>query len=356
MVSPSGPLTQQIDLMSNEQVVLVECFAGICPMALAFVQLFPNVVKHIMLEVAEAAIAVTQHHFPEALLLGDIKLVQVSNLAQEIKQCPPAAIVLIGGPPCVDVSPLKAERSGAFGPESGVREHFKSIYQGLKSTVPNKIAAVMECTPMDSSDRVAYDSVFGSSPYELCCKWWLPITRKRWFWLNFTPSFGLEVKLTKLPNGIIQISFHDGAFPHLTPFNECLESGWWPVALSASPGRPESSFKFSRLTRHIPRNSPMSEARGFRSMIVQPEKRWRDDNFTQSPYQYMDNNCVHPLSKDKRGNIRRLVAREEEKISGFPEDYTRPARSVTGKDPKALERTRKSLWVTHGLFLKPNSG
>ena len=89
----------------------------------------------------------------------------------------------------------------------------------------------------------------------------------------------------------------------------------------------------------------MDSPRGFETMTAEAQRRWVEDDFCQSPYQYASSNCVQRIQPRSQGQVdrRRLVAVEEERLSGFPSNYTKPCKSVTGNDAKSLERSRKSL-------------
>ena len=89
------------------------------------------------------------------------------------------------------------------------RCEFKRIFDILSKHNPGRVHGLMECTPMLEEDKKAYDIVFGTQfhAFELCASWWTPVTRKRWWWMNFIPIFPPDVLQTKMPNGIIQLSF-----------------------------------------------------------------------------------------------------------------------------------------------------
>ena len=62
---------------------------------------------------------------------------------------------VLGGPPCQDVSKLNKHRRGALGQRSGLREQFALIYQWfLRAAGKTREFVMMECTQMDTSDRI----------------------------------------------------------------------------------------------------------------------------------------------------------------------------------------------------------
>ena len=60
-----------------------------------------------------------------------------------------------------------------------LREEVKRIYAELLDLAPGRVVAITECTRMDTNDRLVYDAVFGSVPFELCCNHWVATTRSR---------------------------------------------------------------------------------------------------------------------------------------------------------------------------------
>ena len=342
----SLPLVQSFqmhaDFDSSTQYVLLELFGGILPCSLV-TSSFPNKpLATYFSEIDEDALAVITKQWPEAVPLGDIRSISLDVLAGMVSAHPEVTWVLTGGPPCTDVSLLKDSRDGAFGPASILRDEFKRIYNALSDLAQGRVYGLMECTPMDDQDKVAYDAVFGSQSraFELCSSWWAPVTRKRWWWVNFQPIFPSNVKCTTMPSGITRISFIDDDPPLRVLCEDLLQPGWWPLELSRHAHRPQSSFNFSCLTRHKAKLKPLNNPRGLERATAQALQRWRLDEFAQSPYQYADHNVVCNLTS---GKVRRLVAYEEEKLSGYPPNYTLAVKTNVPKDPANLERRRKSL-------------
>ena len=149
--------------------------------------------------------------------------------------------------PCVDVSKLNKHRSGAGGPNSSLFVQFKTIYDFFKQARGDQVKGVMECTPMDRDDMLKFNEVFGSWPWELCSRHWKPVTRRRWWWLDFAPSFPEGTRLERTQSGATRII----PAAERTPLEAIVEPGWWPVALLLNSAN-EENFEFRCSTRRAP--------------------------------------------------------------------------------------------------------
>ena len=59
---------------------------------------------------------------------------------------------------------------------------------------------------MDEEDKEAFDSVFGTQPYELCAQHWKPVTRKRWWWASDENlQFPEDTQVKVAENGVKKI-------------------------------------------------------------------------------------------------------------------------------------------------------
>ena len=102
-------------------------------------------------------------------------------------------------------------------------------------------------------------------------------------------------------------------------------------------------FAFRCFTRHGAASGPRPGAAGLESASREAKERWAADSWCQAPYQYEESNMV----KSGKGNLRRLVAAEEELISGMPRNLTLAlagAKLPSDEQERVdLERRRKSL-------------
>ena len=265
--------------------------------------------------------------YPDARQLGPIEDITEAALGNIIDADPDCNILVLGGPPCQDVSLLNVGRKGAFGNRSSFRTHFTRVFDLCMLKAKTTVVGLMECTRMDAADRVECDAVFGRPPFEICSQWWQPITRPRWWWFS------------------TEVTFHDARIgPSATDkkvlvvepqvernhWSNNLQPGWQPVA--------GEKALFSCLTRHTPKSKPMFAPRGIDKCNAEDLRRWKADQFSQAPYQYQDKNLV----VNRRGTKRRLTAEEEEKMQGMQVGTT-AAVIPTARSSTEAERRRKSL-------------
>jgi hypothetical protein len=158
----------------------------------------------------------------------------------------------------------------------------------------------MECTKMKTNDRLHYDQVFKSTPVEICGRIFSSLSRPRWWWFSDdvawpdnlawrTQDDGLNI-LTSAPEEIVLTA------------DEALTPGWSPVDSAGTA-------VFSCLTA-----SPHS-------------------------YQNVPSNCVRNLT----GTVRRLYVSEEERMMGFPENWTWPIVGDTDGTTDAIQARRRKL-------------
>ena len=191
---------------------------------------------------------------------------------------------------------------------------------------------------MDFDDMLQFNSVFNSYPWELSSRHWKPVTRRCWWWTDEDDLVFPKGTTTSTDRpGIRRIQ------PQATrtPLQHILQSEWWPVAM-LHKGVREDSFIFRCLTRHTVFSSRPRMPRGLEVTSEAGIRRWKESGYAQSPYQFDDSNCV----QDDFGRRRRLVASEEEVLSGYDVCYTLPVIGNTSKEDRSsgeVERRRKSL-------------
>ena len=163
---------------------------------------------HYYSEVEADALLVAKVNHPGAIPLGSVVDIDDDVIWAIVTRQPHALFLLGGGPPCTDVSLVNAFRKGANGAQSILRDEFERIYQRLCAFAPGRVVGLMECTRMDAADRVAYDSVFHCTPFELCASPFSCVTRPRWWWSSRAlvwPSGTTETPSPSHP-GVRQIS------------------------------------------------------------------------------------------------------------------------------------------------------
>ena len=171
------------------QWVIIELFAGLMSLSLAFASMNIPVMASFFSETCPDAMACIAHHFPEAKDPGGVCEISAAEIIELVKRFPGARFCLGGGPPCQDVSELNATAAGAQGARSVLREEFEHIYNILrdaieadkKGSAAERLLGILECTRMRPEDRPSYDKVFKVSPFELCSRHFTPATRPRWW-------------------------------------------------------------------------------------------------------------------------------------------------------------------------------
>ena len=116
------------------EVVLVELFSGILPGSVAADALGIPVAATLFSEVDEAALRVASVQYPDAVPLGPIQGIVPDTIRNIIDSYPRALFVILGGPPCQDVSLLNEQRRGADGPRSGLRAEYARIYDTFQES------------------------------------------------------------------------------------------------------------------------------------------------------------------------------------------------------------------------------
>jgi hypothetical protein len=76
-------------------------------------------------------------------------------------------------------------------------------------------------------------------------------------------------------------------------------------------------------------------------------RRWQEHLWAPAPHHYEDSNMV----QDAQGNRRRLLPCEEEKLMGYPSDYTAVIKKAEGEDHRAHAYRRQTVlgnsWSLH---------
>jgi hypothetical protein len=295
-------------------------------------------------EIAPDALAVQALSWPHVEQLGAIEYISDSILRAIATQHPAECLfILSGGPPCVNVTHLNADKTGAHGEHSDLREQFKRIWLTLYGCLGDRIVGLLECVRMDPEDRAEYDSVFmgpgrgPTPPFELCSSHWDAVTRPRLWWTSSDPQWPEATGFRQR-----------GDILHVLPrvkkqdFSTALLPGWRPAALDDENLQPHA-FNFKCFTTRSSVSKPRSKPRGLRDSSPGATDRWREDCFAQSPYQYAVTNCV----TNGAGRLRRLAPCEEERLMRIDTDATAclhtRARNPQGHPHAEVERRRHHL-------------
>ena len=163
---------------------LVESFGGISGSRRALDLLGITPALHLHSETNPEACRVTTSQYPDSHSLGDLQEISHKQLVDTCAKVPRVDIVIdTAGPPCQDVSSLKAERVGVQGPSSKpvhelpqFRELVKSVFPGAKHLQVTEMVA-----SLDSTDQATYDTLCQSKPYLICASDISHCRRKRFY-------------------------------------------------------------------------------------------------------------------------------------------------------------------------------
>ena len=159
---------------STKGKVVLSCFDGISCGQVALDRLGIKVDKYMASEVDKYAIQITQANYPNTLQLGDIRNVTVKEHID----------ILLGGPPCQDVSYagkgkglIEGERSSLFFEFVRVLREAKAINPGLKFLVEN--------TRMKQEYVDIISEILGVEPVLINSNVFSAQNRARLYWTNF---------------------------------------------------------------------------------------------------------------------------------------------------------------------------
>ena len=264
-------------------------------------------------EISKDTLAVVMAVLPNAARLRPVEQIEVGRLDQLAGQHSGLAFLCGTCPSCVGISKLNDFGRGIQDEASNLALVVKVIVQHLAAKLGENFLGLVECTDMKAEYREVYDSIFGGPPFVLCASHFAPVTRKRLWWTNVAPEWPEGTKLTAREDGAVVVAPSNVDKIQL---QDALLSGWRPAALRG--GQPVGGFAFRCFTRHSAASGPRPGAAGLESASREAKERWAADSWCQAPYQYEESNMV----KSGKGNLRRLVAAEEELISGMPRNLT----------------------------------
>ena len=321
----------------SPQVVVIELFGGILPVTAALKKCGISALSFFS-EIASDPIEVATAHWPEAIQIGDVRCLKLEWMDKVVADNPDSLIWLTGGVPCKDVSQLNSNRRGASGNHSGKYEVAAKLLNHLKS-LTSRMAFTFECTRMDDSDRARFSSAFGIEPIEINNRGWSPLSRPRWWWIGGVSPVWPPGTQHGLLNGIRRVR----PFTPTSTWQDCILPGFIPCALANG----ETDVCFRCLTTRTPKDEQPREAAGLTEASQEAKDKWAEDRWSQAPYQYETRNMV----QDESGAMRRLLPCEEEKLMGYPPDYTAVLKKSPGENHKAHAYRRQTLlgnaWSLH---------
>eukprot|EP00435_Cladocopium_sp_Y103_P047861 s841_g14.t1 len=266
-----------------------------------------NVHGHISVEKSAEASRVVESHFPGAILVPDVQVVDQEMVMQWSQRFTQVSLVVMGaGPPCQGVSGTNASRKGALKDErNSLFSHVSRIKDLVRKCFPwAQAQALMESVAsMDVADEKVMSASFGSLPWHIDAAGVSLAHRPRLYRVDWELVEAPGVEFSHTPAGRASVHFDSCVDP-----SRYVQSGWAKVEDSPFP-----TFTTSR-----PRSTLGYKQAGINQISPGERKRWEEDSFRFPPYQYQDRHCV----QNKKGSKRLLNIQEQEVIMGFPKDYT----------------------------------
>ena len=323
-------------------MVSIELFGGILPATAALKKSGLSFVSYFS-EIASDPIEVASAHWPEAIPLGDVRMLDLERLDKIVAEYPEALFWLTGGVPCNDVSQLNKHRTGATGKHSGLHSIVRKIRERLLQLTKN-VVCTFECTRMDHADKDMFSESLGGEPIEINNRNWCPLSRPRWWWITGKRPVWPEDTQFGFIHGIHTVKPRSPP----VPWEECILPGYSPCSLVEAAGK----VCFKCLTTRTPKASQPIDAAGIGEASPEALVRWAADKWSQAPYQYESANMV----QDHVGQKRRLLPCEEEALMGYPVDYTAVLKKSQGDKHQEHAYRRQTLlgnsWSLHvTLFL-----
>ena len=220
---------------------------------------------------------------------------------------------------------MKQRRAGANGPCTGLHRELVRVLglvqQRLDPGTP--LVGLIENVVMSAPDIGTFTSSLQESglevtgPFLLDASHYVPYSRPRLWWFLGAVSIPPAIGQCQWRHGISQLT--PSGIRRKTS-QEVLLPGWVPVLVAQ--GAADESFMFPCFTTHQPGNPRFREQTswGFRNATDVAKRRWRDDDASQSVYQYEDAALVCAPN----GRKRRLTAWGQENIHGLPSDWISP--------------------------------
>lgn len=182
--------------MEKKGINILNLFSGINITELALQQLGITVNKSYQSEICASAIKVCQHHFPDAIQLGDIRNIDGQSMGH--------IDLLTAGFPCVDLTSLRIERQGLEGEKSGL---FFEALRVLKEVNPTYFL-FENVGSMSKEDRDTITKLLGVEGIPINSNLVSGQNRNRIYWTNI-PRISIPKNKGILLKGIIDDGYVD---------------------------------------------------------------------------------------------------------------------------------------------------
>ena len=168
-------------------VVLLSFFDGIGTAALALQQLQVGVLLFLAWEIDATCCEVTTRHFPHVQHMGDFlgtPAKQVAAAVQAVTSANPGSRILItGGPPCPDYSPIKGDEAAGMAGQTGVLfQQWTDWLREFEAIVQDTVMICIENVVMKNEWALYFDHALGAKHIVGCASDFRVISRPRLWW------------------------------------------------------------------------------------------------------------------------------------------------------------------------------
>jgi site-specific DNA-cytosine methylase len=266
---------------------VVSLFDGISCAQVALSNLGKPITEYYASEVDKNAIKITQHHFPNTIQVGDIKLAGIHNL-------PINPDLLIGGSPCQDLS-IAGNKGGIYG---NTRSALFWEYIRILRLIQPRYFLLENVASMPRATKGIISNVLGVDPILINSDEYTAQNRKRYYWTNIPQSSFKRIGRHSMIIRNILWSYYT---PHIQ-----MESFFYNGTTTPNKNgficvglKPES---------HKPKGNYFPRERVFH---IGGKARALTTSYSQTPWYTADNTLC-----------RKLLAEEAEELQGLPIGYT----------------------------------
>lgn len=173
----------------KRKFIVVSLFNGMNCGRIALERFGFNPDIYISSEINEAAIKITQHHYPDTIQIWDVKEVRYKNgilyysdkAGNRYQKYLGHVDLFIGGSPCQDLSVANTKGEGLKGPKSGLFFEFLRLKKEMNPTY-----FLLENVPMKNVWKDLIDNLIGVNRFEMNSNLFSAQNRRRLYWTNIT--------------------------------------------------------------------------------------------------------------------------------------------------------------------------
>jgi len=340
-----------MEIPANEEIGLVEVYAGIAGarQALALVGVNPGV--HVMIEMSHGSSRAAMMAWPKAIRwtdVTDVDLEKVRSLVQwglKVKLW-----IIIGGFPCLEYTALKAEREGhakdwlvleiariaGLFREVFPKAQIKRVYENVSSMNDKECAWI---TKTITNEDLKMDKLF---LLRVDGRDMTPAARDRLYWIELDPSFLAQQDCEVEESDAVYGSGLQGHMYKLTL--ECSHppaSSW----LNAGSKVMKEDVVFPTFVKSMKRKRPPYKPAGIEQCDAAALERWKADEHRFPPYQYLEQFLI--LNRD--GCLVTPDSSERERLSMYPVGVTKEVMSAKDRGHKVNYEDARLCAVGEGF-------